>query len=102
MVQFHQKYFIESITCESVNPDQIRKSNFTFRNIKKKTESKLTRLLTYPEREHACNYTKPIYKTQYSEIFVEFEQCIDMNTGKKIIHPMATHRSTSDENHISQ
>ena len=62
----------------------------------------MTRFQIYPETELACKYTKPLYKTQYSEILVEYEQGFDMNTGKLIIQPMATHRSTTHKNsHIS-
>ena len=88
MIKFHQKYFIESIMFEDVNPEQIRHSNYNFRNILN-IENKLTRFQIYPETELACKYNKPLYKTQYSEIIVEYE---DMNTGKLIIHPMATSR----------
>ena len=59
---------------------------------------KLTRFQNYSETELACKYNKPFYKTQYSEILVEYEQGSDMNTGKLIINPHATHYLTSDEN----
>ena len=78
------------------DPDEQNLSNFKFRNIND-IEKKLTRFQNYPEIELACKYTKPIYKTQYSEILVEYEQGFDINTGKLIIPPMATHRSTTDE-----
>ena len=52
----------------------------------------------YPKTEIACKYNKPLYRTQYSEIFVEYENGFDMKTGKLIIHPMATSRSYTDEN----
>ena len=58
----------------------------------------MTRFQIYPEMELVFKYTKLLYKTQYSEIFVEYEQGFDMNTGKLFIHPMATSHSTSDEN----
>ena len=67
MIKFHQKYFIESIPYEDVNPDQIRNANHKFRNIHN-IEKKLTRFQIYRETELACKYNKPIYKTQYSEI----------------------------------
>ena len=97
MIKFHQKHFIESIPFEDVNPDQIRLSNYNFRNIHH-IENKLTRFQIYPETELACIYTKPLYKTQNSEILVEYENGFDMNTGKLIIHPMATSHSYTDEN----
>ena len=76
MIKLRQKKFIESIPYEN----------------------KLTRFQIYPETELACTYTKPLYKTQYSENHVEYEQVFDMNTGKLIINLMATLRSTTDEN----
>ena len=97
MIKFHQKYFIESIPFEEVKTDQLRHSNYRFRKIHK-LEIKLTRFQLYPETELACKYTKPLYKTQYSEILVENEEGFDMNTGKLNIHPMATSHSTTDEN----
>ena len=97
MIKFHQKYSIESIPFEDMNTDQFRLNNFKLRNIQN-LENKLTRFQIYPETELACKYTKPLYKTQYSEILVEYEKGFDMNTGKLLIHPMATSHSTSDEN----
>ena len=70
MIKFLQKFFNESIPFEDVNPDQIRRNNYNFRIIHK-IENKLTRFQTYPERELACKYNKPLYKTQYSENIVE-------------------------------
>ena len=97
MIKFHQKYFIESIPFEDVNPDQLRHSNFKFRN-NHNLERKLTRFQLHPETELACTYTKPLHKTQYSETLVEYEESFDMNTGNLIVHPMATSQSTTDKN----
>ena len=55
-------------------------------------------LIHSPERELACKYTKPLYKTQYSEILIEYEQGFDMKTGKTNHTTKATHRSTTDKN----
>ena len=33
----------------------------------------MTRFQVYPETKLACKHTKPLYKTQYSEIHVEYE-----------------------------
>ena len=52
----------------------------------------------YPETEHACKYTKPLYKIQYSENLVEYEKGFDLNTGKLFINPHPTHYSNSNEN----
>ena len=97
MINFLQRYFIESTPFEDVNPDQLRLINFKFRNIHK-LENKLTRFQIYTETELACKYTKPFYKTRYSDFLAKYEQGFDMSTGKLIIHPMATSHSTSDEN----
>ena len=97
MIKIQQKYFIESISFEDVSPDQLRHSNYRFRNIHN-IENKLTRFQIYPETEVACKYNKPLYKTQYSENRVGYEDSFDMNTGKLVIHEMATSSSTTDEN----
>ena len=97
MTKFHLKYFIESISYEDVNPDQIRNVNHKFRNIHS-IQNKLTQFQIYPETELACKYNKPIYKTQYSEILVEYENGFEMNTGNLIVHSMAITRSFTDEN----
>ena len=55
MIKFHQKYFIESILFEEVNPDQIRSNNAKFRNLHH-IENKLTRFQIYPETGLACKY----------------------------------------------
>ena len=96
-IKFLQKLFIESIPYEEVHPDQIRCMNHKFRNIHN-FENKLTRFQIYPETELACKYNKPIYKTQYSEIHVEYENGFDMNTGHLIVNTMATSHSITDEN----
>ena len=97
MIKFHQNNFIESIPFEDVSPDQLRHSNYNFRNIHI-IENKLTRFQIYPETELACKNTKPLYKTQYSENCVKYQDSFDMNTRKLIIYPMATSHSTTDEN----
>ena len=74
----HHPTFIESIPYEDVNSDQIRITNHKFRNIHD-IENNLTRFQVYPETELACKYKMPIYKTQYSEILVEYENGFDMN-----------------------
>ena len=97
MMKFHQKYFVESIPFENVNPGKLTHCNYNFRNIHN-IENKLTRFQIYPETEFACKYNKPLYKTQYSEILVEYEQGFDMNTKKVKKNPHATHHTTNDEN----
>ena len=97
MINFNQKYFIESIKFENWNPDQLRHGNYRFRNIQK-IETKLTHFQIYPEKELASKYTKPLYKTQYSEVLVKYEEGLYMNTRKLNIHSMATFHSATDEN----
>ena len=98
MIKFHQIYFFESIPFEEVNPDQIRNNNNKFRNLHN-IEKKLTRFQIYPETKLACNYNKPIYKIQNSEILVEYEHDFDINTGHLIVDPMATSHSLTDGNY---
>ena len=90
-------FFYVEVPFEGVNPDQIRLSNYRFRNIHN-TENKLKCFQIYPETEVACKYNKPLYKTQYSKILVEYEDGFDMNTRKIFMHEMATSHSTTDEN----
>ena len=71
MIKFHEKYFIESIPYEQENPS--RKQSNDFRNIHD-IENKLTRFEIYQETEFACKYRNLVYKTQYSEILVEYEK----------------------------
>ena len=97
MIKFHQNYYFEPIPYEDVNPDQMRSISQKLRNIHN-IENKLTRFQIYPETELACEYNKPIYKTKYSEILVEYENGFDMNTGNLIVHPMATSHSLTDGN----
>ena len=76
-IKFHQKYFVESIFFEEVNPDRILSNKQNYNNIKD-IENKLTRFEIYPETEVACKYPKPLCKTQYSEILVEYEKGFKM------------------------
>ena len=87
MIKFHEKYFIESIPYEQVNP--YRKQSKDFKK-SHNTENKLTRFQIYQETEFACKYTNPLYKTQYSETLVEYEKGFDMTTGKIKFNPYAT------------
>ena len=105
MIKFYEKYFIELIPYEQVNPSRKQSNDFKnihnienkitrfqiFRNIHD-IENKLTRFQIYQETEIACKYRNPLYKTQYSEILVEYEKGFDMTTGKKnlILMPQIT------------
>ena len=61
IINFHQKYFIESIPFEDVNPDQIRTTNHKFGNMHS-IENKLTRFQIYPETDSHANTTNPFTK----------------------------------------
>ena len=52
----------------------------------------------YPETKLACKNNKSLYKTQDSETLVEYENGFDTNTGRLIIHQVATSHSYTDEN----
>ena len=99
MIKFHEKYFIESIPYEQVNPS--RKQSNDFRNIHD-IENKLTRFQLYQETEFACKYSNPLYKTQYSEILVEYEKGFDMTTGKKNLTLMPQVTLLTKEHHTYQ
>ena len=60
MIKFHKKFFNESIPFDDVNPDQLRQSNYRFRNIHS-IENELTPSQIYPETELACKYNKPLF-----------------------------------------
>ena len=87
MIKFHEEYFIESIPYEQLNPS--RKQSNDFRSVHD-IEIKLTRFQIYQETKIACIYRNPLYKTQYSEILVEYEKGFKMTTGKIKFDPYAT------------
>ena len=60
MIEFHKKYFIESIPNEKANPGKNRQNDHNFTNIHN-IENKLTRFQIYPETELACKYSTPLY-----------------------------------------
>ena len=94
MIKFHQKYFIESIPFEKVNP--IERLSTNFRNIHN-IENKLTFFQIFHKTEFACKYKNPLYKTQYSEILVEYDEGVDMTTGKIKFDPYATHHLINED-----
>ena len=59
----------------------------------------MTRFQICPETELACKYNTPLYKTQNSEILVQYVKDFNMNTEKLIViqHP-THHNSIRDEN----
>ena len=95
MINIHEKYFIESIPIDTVNPSQIRYRDIKFKNIHN-IENKLTRFQIYHETEFACKYQNPLHKTQYSEILVKHDKGFDMTTGKLKYNPHATHQPLNE------
>ena len=87
MIKFHEKCFIVSIPYKHVHPFEKLSNDFKNSN---DIENKLTRFQINQEIKFACKYANPLYKTQYSETLVEYEQCFDMTTGKIKINPHAT------------
>ena len=57
----------------------------------------MTRFQIYHETEFACKYKNPLYKTQYSEILVEYDKGFDMTTGKIKFDPYATHHPINED-----
>ena len=82
MIKIHQKLFIESISYDKVNPEKIRQNNKRFDNFIY-IENKLTSFQIYPETEIACKYNTPLYKKQYSNILVEYENKVSKWTQEK-------------------
>ena len=59
----------------------------------------MLRFQIYTETGLAFKYNKPVYKTQYPEFFVEYEQIFDTHTGKLITIQHAAHQLlTNDKN----
>ena len=87
MIKFREKYFIESIPYEQVNPSRKQSTDF---KIIHEIKNNLTRFQVYQETEFACKYRNPLYKTQYSGIIVEYEKGFEMTTGKIKFDPYAT------------
>ena len=87
MIKLHEKYFIESIPFDNVNPSQKTSRNVKFGNIHN-IANKLTRFQIYHETEFACKYQIPLHKTQYSKLLVEYDEGFDKTTG---MHPHITH-----------
>ena len=94
MIKFHQKNFIKSTPFEKVNP--IERLSTNFRNIHN-IENKLTPFQIFHKTEFACKYKNPLYKTQYSEILVEYDEGFDMTTGKIKFDLYATHHLINED-----
>ena len=99
MIKFPEKYFIESVPYEQVNPSHKRSNDF---KNSQKIENKLTRFQIYQETELACKYKNPLYKTQYSEVVFEYEKGFDMTTGKKKLTLMQQVNQKTKAHHTSQ
>ena len=98
LAKIHARIHPESISYDKVNPENIRQNNYQFNNIHN-IESKLSPFQIYLETEPARKYITSFYKTQYSEILVEYAKGFDMNTGKLLIIQNPTHhKSLGDEN----
>ena len=79
LIKFHEKCFIEPIPIEQLNPSERRSTKIrNTHNI----EKKLTRFQIYHETKFACKYKNSLYKTQYSEIPVEYDRGFEMTTRK--------------------
>ena len=98
MIKFLNKYFIESIPYEQVNPSHKRSNYFKNRH---DIENKLTSFQIYQETEFASKYANPLYKTQYSDILVEYEQGFDMTTGKFKSNPHSIAQYKNDGKHFT-
>ena len=57
----------------------------------------MTRFQIFHETEFVCKYKNSLYKTQYSEILVEYDEGFDMTTGKIKFDPYATHHLINED-----
>ena len=89
------KIFYRTNTVRRCQPESNKTKNTKFRNIHI-IKNKLTRFQIYQETDFVCRYRNPLYKTQSSEILVEYKQSFDMNTEKIIQDPHAIHHSPNE------
>ena len=96
MIKFHEKYFIQSIPYEQVHPSRKQSTDFRKLHI---IEKKINTFPNISRNRNRMQIQKPLHKTQYFEILVEYEKSFDMTTGKIKIDPYATghplHEGTS-------
>ena len=90
------KHFIESILYNKVNPANTRQNNSRYNNIDG-IEKELTGFQFYTETELACKHKTPLYKTQNTEVLVEYEKGFAMKTGKLLGSPYPTYHNKNDK-----
>ena len=80
MVKYKDRYWIET------NTDWTLVQKLNEQNKNKTTPKKNTQIATkfevYSKPEFYCGSTKPLYPTEYEDIFIIYEHEFDMNTGK--------------------
>ena len=80
MVKYKDRYWIET------NTDWTLVQKFNEQNKSKTTSHNNTQIATrfevYSKPEFYCGSTKPLYPTEYKDIFIIYEHGFDMNTGK--------------------
>ena len=80
MVKYQDRYWIETnaewTTVQQHDTTQKAKLN--------KTDNIATRLEVYPLVERECGSLQPIHKTEYDNIYINYEYGFNMHTGQKV------------------
>ena len=91
MVKYKDRYWTET------NTDWTLVQKLNEQNKNKTTPNSNTQIATrfevYSKPEFYCGSTKPLYPTEYKDIFIIYEHCFDMNTGNhttQILTPLIT------------
>ena len=80
IVKYQDRYWIETNTDWTLVQEFNKQKNNKTQN-KNKTQI-ATRFEVYSKLEFYCGSNKPLYPTEYEDIFIIYEHGFDMNTGK--------------------
>ena len=79
MVKYQDHYWIET-NADWTLVQELKKNNHS--NVNKNTSQIAIRFEIYSKPEFYCGSTKPIYNTEYEDIYILYEKGFYMNTGK--------------------
>ena len=78
MVKYQKRYWIET-NADRTLVLELNKNNHT--KVNTNTSQIATRFGVYSKLDFHCGSTKPIYSTEYEDIYIIHEKELDMNTG---------------------
>ena len=81
MVKYQKRYWIET-NADRTLVQELNKNNHT--KVNKSTSQIATGFGVYSKFDFHCGSTKPIYSTEYEDIYIIHEKGFDMNTGKSL------------------